>query len=673
MNTEPTKSTDGETLIQDEGQRSAAKDLSLQPQQVPKVPLGYDVVRCLGTGSFGAVWLGRELNTGRPVAIKFFNRRRGLDWALLTREVEKLAVLDASRDVVRLLDVGWDHDPPYFVMEYLESGSVAARLAEGPITTKEAVQIAKAVARALIHAHGAGILHCDIKPANVLLDRTNHARLADFGQSRLATEQSPALGTLFYMAPEQASLEGVPDVRWDVYALGVLLYQMVTGEVPYRTPAADARLDEAETLKDRLAEYRRLVEASPLPTAHRNAQKVDSNLADIIDGCLARDPKERHSNAQVVLDLLERRDVNRARRPLIWAGFLGPVLFLLTLLWGAGIAIPRAVDQAEQHLYERALASDAAAVNILAGSIQQDVDSRLRGLEELAERIQPLLANGDDPQPMLQAWADQQQDMLAEQSRTPDESIFLTDARGFQVFRSPHGDSVGKYWTFRDYFHGLGEDLDPNSDLSEIKPRRTTGISVAFRSKVTGQYMVALATPVWNEDHTEPIGVLARTLHLTDLLLQWEERIRETVEPNDTEEDFFLSLVDVREDPPLLLDHQWMTAEHLRPMTDDATLKQRLQLKQDAFNRFRQQKTDPDYIDPLAEVDSEFKGIWLAACADVGETGWVAVVQERRSRAVAPMSELYLLFFKYGAWMAVVFTAMLLLLWWVIRKMMHDS
>ena len=87
----------------------------------------------------------------------------------------------------------------------------------------------------LVHAHGKGVLHCDLKPANILLDQDGKPRLADFGQSRLSTEQAPALGTMFYMAPEQADLEAVPDARWDVYALGALLYCMLTGGPPHRT------------------------------------------------------------------------------------------------------------------------------------------------------------------------------------------------------------------------------------------------------------------------------------------------------------------------------------------------------------------------------------------------------------------------------------------------------
>lgn len=170
-------------------QRSQA--LSVTTRDAPGPVPGYETLRCLGTGSYGSVWLARELKTGKQVAIKFYTHRRGLDWSLLSREVEKLAVLYTSRNIVGLLDVGWDHDPPYFVMEFLENGSLADLLAMERPSVATTVEITRAVARALIHAHGSGILHCDLKPANVLIDGNHEARLGDFGQSRLSTEQSP--------------------------------------------------------------------------------------------------------------------------------------------------------------------------------------------------------------------------------------------------------------------------------------------------------------------------------------------------------------------------------------------------------------------------------------------------------------------------------------------------
>src|SRR4029077_892458 len=114
------------------------------------------------------------------------------------------------------------------------------------------VSLLREVAVGLAHAHNKGILHCDLKPANILLDQDGKPRLADFGQARLTAEHSPALGTLFYMAPEQADLTAVPDARWDVYALGALLYSMLTGHPPHRTEAAATEMRTAETLTERL-------------------------------------------------------------------------------------------------------------------------------------------------------------------------------------------------------------------------------------------------------------------------------------------------------------------------------------------------------------------------------------------------------------------------------------
>ncbi|MBI3466765.1 MAG: serine/threonine protein kinase [Planctomycetes bacterium] len=183
----------GATVDQSTADLERAQFLS-QPVRPPAQVEGYDIQRCLGAGAFGTVWLATQKSTGKVVAIKFYEHRGGLDWALLNREVEKLALLYTDHDVVQLIDVGWDASPPYYVMEYLERGSLEQLLSRGPLPVSEAVRIVREVAQALVHAHGRGILHCDLKPANVLLDNDWKVRLADFGQSRLSYEQLPALG-----------------------------------------------------------------------------------------------------------------------------------------------------------------------------------------------------------------------------------------------------------------------------------------------------------------------------------------------------------------------------------------------------------------------------------------------------------------------------------------------
>lgn len=679
-----TSSVTENTPVQTGADRENSRRQSLHQTAIPTSVGGYEVLKNIGEGSYGTVWLARERKTGKQVAIKFFTHRRGLDWTLLTREVEKLAVLDASRDVVRLLDVGVDHDPPYFVMEYLPHRSVANLLELNALPVPQALNITTAVARALVHAHSAGILHCDIKPGNVLLDRGDEARLGDFGQSRLATDQGSAFGTFYYMAPEQAVRHAVPDVRWDVYALGALLYHMLTGAPPYRTEEAEERLNTAGSLEERLRIYREIIDTSPPPAEHREVSGVDSALAEIIDRCLRRDPAERIPNPQVILDLLERRTLNRAKRPLVWLGFLGPVLFLLMLCWVGSRVIHEAVGQAEHHLSRRALSGDLATARLLAVALQQDLTDRQAELERLARRLPANEQDsGFDPGQyglrsnyveILDRWKNDTDARLVDQHRTLDESFFLTDRDGIQIYRAPWKDSIGQAFSFRDYFHGLGRELNADELAERISPRQNSGVSIAFRSSNTGKFMVAIAAPVWNLQNTEVIGVLARTIHISDLLNQWEERIdgpghsREHADGSGR----LISLIDMREDPPLILDHPWLETNSLQQVGGDAQLREILQLNREEETLLRQaarmDQGIASYHDPLAKADPAFAGEWLAAVTRTAGIDWVAIVQERADDAVQPMKDLYWIFLRYGLLLLVIFAAMMVLLWWLIQR-----
>ncbi len=108
------------------------------PSEVP----GYRLTQFLGSGAFGQVWIGRNLNTGRDVAVKFYLHRGGVNWSLLSREVKNLVQLSADRYVVQVLEVGWDADPPYYVMELIAGGSLEDRLQSGiRFSTEEAVEM----------------------------------------------------------------------------------------------------------------------------------------------------------------------------------------------------------------------------------------------------------------------------------------------------------------------------------------------------------------------------------------------------------------------------------------------------------------------------------------------------------------------------------------------------
>src|SRR5918996_3953916 len=131
-----------QTQQQSHEDQRRAQQLSLSPTQPPIRLPGYELHSFLGSGAYGEVWVGNDQNTGRQVAVKFYTHRGGVDWSLLSREVEKLVFLSADRYVVQLLDVGWDADPPYYVMEYLERGSLDERLRnDGPLSVEQAVAL----------------------------------------------------------------------------------------------------------------------------------------------------------------------------------------------------------------------------------------------------------------------------------------------------------------------------------------------------------------------------------------------------------------------------------------------------------------------------------------------------------------------------------------------------
>ena len=214
---------------------------------IPDIIGRYTVQSEIGRGGMATVYQAHDPRFDRTVAIKVLPREFLHDpefRARFEREARTIAALEHSA-IVPVYDYGEQDGQLYLVMRYMPGGSLADRLQQGPMSIEEAAEVIKRVGSALDSAHKQGIIHRDLKPGNILLDQHGDAYLADFGIAHLSsaatalTASGRLVGTPAYMSPEQVYGDKALDGRSDIYAIGIILYQMLTGEMPYRadTPA----------------------------------------------------------------------------------------------------------------------------------------------------------------------------------------------------------------------------------------------------------------------------------------------------------------------------------------------------------------------------------------------------------------------------------------------------
>ncbi len=205
----------------------------------------YRLTRAIAAGAMGTVHEAEDLKTGERVAIKMLKSQLHGDASIRRRFRREASILQAlvHPGVVKILDLGQDEgDRSFTVMELLRGETLEARIARGPMTVEELRPIALAIAETLAAVHGHGVVHGDVKPANVFLPRGGAfpIKLVDFGLSKIEglerlTRTGELTGTPAYMAPELLTGQGTVDGRVDLYALGVVLYEALTGKLPFAT------------------------------------------------------------------------------------------------------------------------------------------------------------------------------------------------------------------------------------------------------------------------------------------------------------------------------------------------------------------------------------------------------------------------------------------------------
>ena len=194
----------------------------------------YRLLEPLGRGAMSSVWLARDEELGRRVAVKML--AQSADRARFEREARAAAAL-SHPNICLLYDYGEADGRPYMVLEYLPNGSLEERLKDGLLPDDETMRLATQIAAGLAHAHERGLVHRDLKPANVLFDTEDRPKIADFGIARMGgsgtlTEAGTVLGTASYISPEQASGQPAGPAS-DVYSFGVILFRMLTGRLPF--------------------------------------------------------------------------------------------------------------------------------------------------------------------------------------------------------------------------------------------------------------------------------------------------------------------------------------------------------------------------------------------------------------------------------------------------------
>ncbi len=260
----------------------------------PTVP-GYEIIAELGRGGMGLVYHAKHVKFDRMVALKMIlaGEHDGAEHtARFLTEARAVARL-THPNIVQIYEIGEHKELPYFSLEYINGGNLAEKLRHAPPSDMEAARLVELLARTVHYAHGRDIVHRDLKPANILLTQDGLPKVADFGLAKIlgedhgATHTGAVIGTASYMAPEQATGK-IRDIgpAVDIYALGAILYELLTGRPPFR----------GETV---LATLRQVEEQPPVPP-HVLNPRVDRALEAISLKCLQKTPADRYPTADAL-------------------------------------------------------------------------------------------------------------------------------------------------------------------------------------------------------------------------------------------------------------------------------------------------------------------------------------------------------------------------------------
>jgi serine/threonine-protein kinase len=602
----------------------------------------FELRREIGRGGMGVVYEAYDVKLKRRVALKMIKAGDLASPEEVERfraEAEAVARLQHP-NIVQIYAVGEQHGRPYLALEYVDGGSLESLLKSKPLPPSEAAQLVEALARAVQYAHQCGIIHRDLKPANVLLCSevslsqvgtgslavTRNPKITDFGLAKRLQEGEPGpthsgaiMGTPSYMAPEQANGRsrdiGPPT---DVYALGAILYECLTGRPPFK----------AANPMDTLLQ---VIGLEPVPPS-RLQPKVPRDLETICLKCLAKDIPRRYSSALETAEELNRflngdpiraRPCGYADRIYRWCRRNSGVATLLAtasvlLLLVGGLTALHLADEATARAREAGRKDEILyGVSYAADGVAGLVDARIQELSRAVERtsVDPRLrVILHDPQRkgierFLDSIHRHYDDPRHKVARSPDEhpfkNWFVLDPQGRMLAITAGRNVVGQVFKHRDYYQGAIR-------LAEQKHTSGVHISRVFRSVNDDLFKFGISAPVRAEhDPAAPVlGVLVATV-TTDKTMGLPRRLH-----------------DKRQNAVLL-----GVAEQSIPGSEYVILMHpRYESGAEPVRcpgaRVTTEAVD-DYEDPVGVIYPEYAGRWIAAFAPVRDTEFRVVVQQR--------------------------------------------
>jgi hypothetical protein len=453
------------------------------------------------------------------------------------------------------------------------------------------------------------------------------------------------------MAPEQADLaRSLPDTRWDVYGLGAIFYAMVTGRPPHEDARFRNEVGNTLELSHRLRRYRDWIQQAPRPVAHRSVPGVDRRLSEVIDRCLEVDPARRPPDASAVLTALQRRERQLRQRPLLVFGFVAQVLLFLVMAGIAAWAIETGIAQSQDALTDQLLQSNRVKASLIAGGLEEDLQSRKAILERYAKPRELRRATQQRDKQKLE------QLLLSYERLHPYKvlSWIVVDEKGKLLALKlgpevslPRGFKIPTDFASREWFNGRGNLADQPGQV--LPPIKKTYLSQPFRRRLENEMGVGLSTPIFAPGGRDQIvGVLYTPIRLKDLH-RWLDHAEI--------KSGFAVLVDSRGHCLLHGDESQISPEADQPPP---------RWSSPVFDAAVREAGTAVYRDPVDGCT------YLAGYAPLRSFPWGAIVQHERRTAMEPIAELKSRMLLLGGVMLLTVTVLLSALWgwliWSLRR-----